>query len=55
MNLEAGPFFFGTPEDYARGKAQEFPEEGGPVILASFGFFLRIAAGRKGNQLAEEK
>lgn len=24
---------FGTPEDYAHGKAKEFPEEGGPVIL----------------------
>jgi hypothetical protein len=34
MNLEAGPFLFGTPEDYARGKAREFPDEGGPVILA---------------------
>ena len=22
------------PEDYARGKAQQFPDEGGPVILA---------------------
>ena len=34
MNLEAGPFLFGTPADYARGKAREFPDEGGPVILA---------------------
>ena len=33
MNVEAGPFFFGTPEDYARGKARAFPDEGGPVIL----------------------
>lgn len=33
MNLESGPFLFGTPEDYARGKAKEFPAEGGPVIL----------------------
>lgn len=33
MNLESGPFHFGTPEDYARGKAKEFPTEGGPVIL----------------------
>ena len=33
MNLGAGPFLFGTPEDYARGKAKEFPDEGGPVIL----------------------
>jgi hypothetical protein len=34
MALEAGPFHFGTPEEYARGKAKEFPNEGGPVILA---------------------
>lgn len=34
MALETGPFHFGTPEDYARGKATEFPEEGEPVILA---------------------
>jgi hypothetical protein len=33
MCLEAGPFLFGTPEDYARGKAAEFPDEGGPAIL----------------------
>ena len=33
MSLEAGPFLFGTPEEYARGKAAEFPDEGGPVIL----------------------
>jgi hypothetical protein len=33
MTLEAGPIHFGTPEDYARGKANEFPDEGGPVIL----------------------
>ena len=33
MFLESGPFLFGTPEDYANGKAQEFPNEGGPVIL----------------------
>jgi hypothetical protein len=32
--LESGPFPFGTPEDYARGKAAAFPNEGGPVILA---------------------
>lgn len=31
--VEAGPFHFGTPEDYARGKAREFPDEGGPAIL----------------------
>jgi len=34
MSVETGPFLFGTPEDYARGKAQAFPAEGGPVILA---------------------
>jgi hypothetical protein len=34
MNLEAGPFLFGAVEEYARGKAREFPDEGGPVILA---------------------
>jgi hypothetical protein len=34
MNVESGPFLFGRPEDYARGKAKEFPNEGGPVILA---------------------
>lgn len=33
MSLEGGPFLFGTPEEYARGKAAEFPDEGGPVIL----------------------
>lgn len=33
MNLEAGPFHFGSPEEYARGKAKEFPNEGEPVIL----------------------
>jgi hypothetical protein len=33
MNVAAGPFFFGKPEDYARGKAMQFPDEGGPVIL----------------------
>ena len=34
MAIEIGPFPFGTPEDYARGKAREFPDEGDPVILA---------------------
>ena len=34
MALESGPFPFGHPRDYARGKAAEFPDEGGPVILA---------------------
>ena len=33
MYLEAGPFHFGSIEEYARGKAREFPGEGGPVIL----------------------
>lgn len=33
MYLKAGPFPFGTPEDYARGKAIKFPNEGGPAIL----------------------
>jgi hypothetical protein len=32
-NVETGPFLFGTPADYARGKAKAFPDEGGPVIL----------------------
>jgi hypothetical protein len=31
--VNTGPFHFGHPEDYARGKASEFPGEGGPVIL----------------------
>ena len=34
MNLETGPFNFGHQEEYARGKATEYPDEGGPVILA---------------------
>ena len=33
LALADGPFHFGHPEEYARGKAQEFPTEGGPVIL----------------------
>ena len=33
MSVEAGPFLFGTPADYAQGKAKQFPDEGGPVIL----------------------
>jgi hypothetical protein len=32
-NLGNGPFLFGTPEDHARGKAKEFPDEGGAVII----------------------
>ncbi len=31
--LEKGPFPFGTPQEYACGKAANFPNEGGPVIL----------------------
>ncbi len=31
--LESGPFHFGMPDEYARGKAREFPGEGGPAIL----------------------
>ena len=33
MSPESGPFLFGTPVDYARGKAAAFPDERGPVIL----------------------
>jgi hypothetical protein len=33
MTLETGPYLFGTPEQYAVGKAQRFPGEGGPAIL----------------------
>ncbi len=32
-SLDCGPFLFGDPDDYAHGKAKEFPDEGGPVIL----------------------
>jgi|SRR5258708_6893868 hypothetical protein len=32
--LELGPFPFGTPQDYACGKAAGFPNEGGAIILA---------------------
>jgi hypothetical protein len=32
--LECGPFFFGTPEEYACKKAKEFNNEGGAAILA---------------------
>jgi hypothetical protein len=28
-----GPYPLGAPEDYARGKARNFPQEGGPAIL----------------------
>ena len=33
MNVETGSFLFGRPEDYARGKSRQFPDEGGPVVL----------------------
>ena len=33
MYLASGPYSFGTPESYARGKAFAFPGEGGPAIL----------------------
>jgi len=33
MYLESGPFLFKPPQDYARGKSREFPDEGGAVIL----------------------
>jgi hypothetical protein len=29
----SGPFDFGSPEDYARGKDLNFPSEGGPAVL----------------------
>jgi hypothetical protein len=32
--LAGGPFHFGTPEEYACGKAAAFPNEGGAAILA---------------------
>ena len=31
--LEQGPFTLGPPEEYARHKFSDFPDEGGPVIL----------------------
>lgn len=34
MNLESGPFLFGGVEQYALGKARQFPDEGGPAIIA---------------------
>lgn len=34
MYLESGPFHFGSVEDYARGKARDYSDQGGPVILA---------------------
>jgi hypothetical protein len=32
--LERGPFPLGRPGEYARRKAEDFPEEGSPAILA---------------------
>ena len=32
--LAHGPFLFGTPQEYACGKAAAFPNEGGAAILA---------------------
>jgi hypothetical protein len=32
-SVAAGPFYFGTPAEYASGKDQQFANEGGPVIL----------------------
>ncbi len=31
--LEQGPFPFGAPDEYARAKANAFPDEDGPAIL----------------------
>jgi hypothetical protein len=31
--FQAGPFLFGTPAEYACGKASAFPNEDGPAIL----------------------
>lgn len=31
--IDHGPFLFGDPDEYARGKSREFPDEGGPAIL----------------------
>src|SRR5688500_15248558 len=28
-----GPFFLGSPQQYAEGKARLFPQEGGPAII----------------------
>ena len=33
MYLEGGPYMFDSPEEYARGKGRQCPNEGGPVIL----------------------
>jgi hypothetical protein len=33
-SLERGPFYFGSPEEYACRKAADFPNEGGAAILA---------------------
>jgi len=34
MYVDGGPYVFDSPEVYARGKARQFPNEGGAVILA---------------------
>lgn len=31
--LESGPYLYAPPEEYARGKDRQCPNEGGPVIL----------------------
>src|SRR5712671_691421 len=33
MYVEFGPYPFGTPTNYALGKAARFPSEGGPAIV----------------------
>ncbi len=33
MCVSIGPFPFGHPEEYAKGKARLFPDEGEPVVL----------------------
>ena len=33
MYLEGGPYMFDSPDEYARGKDRQCPNEGGPVIL----------------------
>lgn len=34
MNVETGPALFGKPDNYALSRASQFPDEGGPAILA---------------------
>jgi hypothetical protein len=33
MYVDGGPYDYGTPEEYALGKARLFPTENGPVLL----------------------